>query len=90
MMAGMVEGGRVFFFVNKKEAKKTLISTMEHRPGHIELTKFFLLLFCSKKRRLFPSFFLGKDGLLRVTRMRAAHDARNDDWGVRLGCLGGR
>jgi hypothetical protein len=44
-------------FFEKKEPKKHSLpcGPVWHRPGRIELIKFFLLLFCSQKRRVFSS-----------------------------------
>jgi hypothetical protein len=46
------EKGRVFFFVNKKEAKKTLIPPLRHGRCLNKEIKVFLLLFVHKKKFL--------------------------------------
>ncbi len=47
-------------FFEKKEPKKLLLrfARMSHGRRHIKFIKFFLLLFCSQKRRLLLAFFL--------------------------------
>ncbi len=51
----MKEGRRVFFFVNKKEAKKTLLVLGLWRFQHLaKRSKVFLVLFFQKKNVLLP------------------------------------